>query len=180
MNHNQIKINQLSRRYGTVLAVHGFKFIKGSYSDMQPTIVKPFGVIVNAIRNIAPFIAIAQKDLNYYTTTKENWEKCFETIYGIVKRFKWQKDKFDCDDRAKLVSALCSLLFGLNTCAEVYCEIINIKTGNKIRHYTNIAITSDSEVYLFDVDQEGKRKIIEAGEPISMGNWTYKLISSRF
>ena len=178
MDNEQIKINQLSRKYGTVFTVHGFKWIKGSYSNLT-TIVKSFGAIYNVVRSLA-LIPVVQRDLNYFTTTKENWEKCLDTIYGIVKHFKWQKEKFDCDDRAKLVSALCSLLFGLNTCGELYCEVTSLKTGNKIRHYTNLAITSKGEVMLFDVDNGGEKKIIDVGEPISMGKWSYRLISARF
>ena len=172
----QIKIKKLSVFLNTQLIISGFGGMKNAYSDLTPT-TKSFGEMYSDISKVAKIVA-SQKDLIYYTTTQENWVECLKVIHDIVKNFKWQAEKFDCDDRAKLVSALCAILFGLNACGELYCEVTNIKTGNKSMHYANIIVNSKGEVCLFDVDNGGNKKILVEGQPISMGNWSYHLLAA--
>lgn len=169
----QQKVNRIAKTFGTTLTVAGFRMTRSSYDKLVK--VKLPSKLINDSFDIP----ISQRDFAYYFTGWDNWKGMLETIYKIIKNFKWERDKFDCDDRSKLVSALCSLLFRLNTCAEVYCEVTNLKTGNKVHHWTNVVITSVGELYLFDVDNGGLTMKLEPNKPISMGKWTYNFINVR-
>lgn len=175
--NNQIKINRIARALGINFTVAGFKMLKSSYDNLKP--VKFPSRFVNDSFNKIKNIPISQRDFHYYFTDWSNLKKMTIIIYRIIKNFKWERDRFDCDDRSKLVSALFSLLFGLNSCGEVYCKITSLKTGRTGRHWTNVIITSSGEVYLFDVDNFGLTMKLYPNKPISMGKWSYEFISAR-
>jgi hypothetical protein len=102
-----------------------------------------------------------------------------DTAWAILKNYNWEKERFDCDNRADWVSSFCSLHYRINSCHKIFCEIYNVTTGILVdRHYTNIIVDNDSNVYLFDVDNGGQKKKIESGKEIIMGNWRYKFISA--
>ena len=178
MTEREIKIKALSRSFGTALINSGFGMIKSSYKNLL-VVHFPFSHLKDAFDKVVK-IPLIQMDYTYYFTTWKNWDKMLDIIWGIIKNFKWEEDKFDCDNRAKLVSSLCSLFFGMNSCGEVYCKITNIKTGASIRHWTNVIVTATGELYLFDVDNSGLRMKLVPGKPITMGRWHYEFRSARF
>ena len=81
-----------------------------------------------------------------------------------------------CDNRSNLMTSLCSLLFRINTCAGLYCKVLNLQTGIKYLHWANIIFTKDGKVYLFDVDNFGKYQQIISSD-IIMGQNKYTPIS---
>jgi hypothetical protein len=122
-----------------------------------------------------------EKDMVFYATTKENWEEIFSLIYGIVGNFPWTAEKWDCDDRSRLAMALCTTLFGLNTCGQCYVQVKSLSgTGFSGNHYNNIVVTQDGEVILWDMDNSGLWKVLTPGMPISFGAWSYTLMSTSF
>lgn len=178
MTPQQIKINRIARTFGISLAVISIKVIRSSYDNLNP-IKFPSKFVVEAIKKIKD-IPISQKDFIYYFTTWENEEKMLAVIYKIVKNFKWERDKFDCDDRAKLVSALHSLFSRLNSCGRIYCKITNINTGATDTHHANVVITWDGKVYLFDVDNSGLTAELRPADipyNFTMGKWHYQFRS---
>ena len=174
---NQIKINNIARILGKTLTVAGIKAIKSSYDNLKPVKLS-FGFLKTSFDKVKD-TPITERDLTYYFTDWNNWAVMTNIIYSIVKNFKWEAEKHDCDDRAKLVSALCSLFFGLNTCGELYCEVTSIKTGNKIGHWANVIITSNGECYLFDVSNSGLTMRLYP-DKYTMGKWSYKFFRIRF
>jgi len=175
MNNQQA--NKIAKTFGIILTVHGFKMTRSGYDGLSR--VKLPSRLINDSFDRIKKMPVSQRDFAYYFTGWDNWEGMLETVHKIIKDFKWEKEVFDCDDRSKMVSALCSLLFRVNTCAEVYCEITSLKTGNKDYHWTNVVITSSGELYLFDVDNGGLFLKLYPNKPITMGKWSYNFIRVR-
>ncbi len=179
MTEKEIRINSLAKTFGTGLISAGIKMVRTGLSGLVPQ-TKPYGFIHDSIAKIKN-MPTGEKDMTYYLTTKENWEEIFNLIYGIVKNFPWQAEKFDCDDRSKLVSALCSVLFGLNSCGICYCSVKSLTgTGFTGNHFNNMVVTQQGEVILWDVDNGGLYRILKPGVPISFGVWQYQLFSTAF
>jgi len=176
-NSNQIKINYIAKTFGAALTTAGFKMVKSSYDSLAP-VQFPFGFIKEATDKIKS-MSVSQRDYFYYFTNWENEEEMLAVIWRIVKNFKWEKDKFDCDDRSKLVSALHSLFFGLNSCGEIYCKVTNLRTGDSVLHWANIIITSNGDAYLFDCSNSGLAMKLKPGE-FAMGKWSYVFNNCRF
>ena len=86
------------------MTTYGFKFIKQYYESLKP-VRQPTKFIRDSIRRIKD-IPVSPRDYNYYLTTWKNEEEMLSTIHRILKNFKWVSNIYDCDDRAKLVSAL--------------------------------------------------------------------------
>lgn len=120
-------------------------------------------------------IPLAQADLNYYTTTIENWKLVSEGL--LVDRFKYLADIFDCDNYAYLYSALEKTILGLNTCGVANGVVYNNATGKVINpHVFNVIITSDRKLWLYE-PQNGQYVLIKKGQPIiePVANWRYTI-----
>jgi hypothetical protein len=171
----ELQKRTLSEFLGTNLVVSGINSLRNSYNNLGYE-VKPVcfaNISITSILNI-PSIS---KDYDAYFTSWENWEKMLDTIWGVIKNFPWERERADCDDRARVVSGLCSLIYRINTCGQMYCEFTNILTGEKGRHYANIIMDNNQNLYLFDVDNGGLKMKLEKNKPTTMGNWSYRFIS---
>ncbi len=174
-----IKINSMTKAFGQTLINAGFNLERNAFSNLIP-VNQGYGWLTDTVANATP-IPVVIRDVRYFSTTKENLIACCDLIWGIVKNFKWQAENRDCDDRAKLVSALFSLLFGLNTCGELYCAVKSLSgTGFTGNHYNNLLVSSEGSILIFDVDNQGLVKEIFLNQPISFGYWSYTLMSARF
>lgn len=119
-----------------------------------------------------------QLDVDYYSTTWDNWKIIISVLYGIIKNFPWLKDRFDCDNRAAFMNSLCALLTGLNTCSDMYCKVTNVNTGTSDMHHPNFIIDSDGNGYIFDVDNYGQFQKVTS-KTFVMGTWKYDLSGIR-
>jgi len=168
-------INSLTRKIGALQASVGLKTISKNF-DLQPQRVT-LSLILDAFNKLG--IQGTQLDSNYYSTSWENWQIILDSVWNIIKNFNWVADKFDCDNRSSMVADLCGLLFGVNTCCQVYCNVTDPITGNeKYLHWTNIIVDLNGNTYLFDVDNGGLKQKITSPNVV-MGNCNYKLISYR-
>lgn len=169
---------KIARNFGVSLIIAGLNTIKNLYKGLKPVVLRS-GDIKEAMNKITNII-VGFYDKQYYTTNKDNWNEMLDVISAIIKVFEWIKEKFDCDNRARLVSSLCSLLFGLNTCGYVYCETTHINTGKKSLHYANLVVLDDGSLILYDVDNKRRKLVLDIGKPITMGYKTYKLLKAYF
>jgi len=169
-----LQISNLSRIVYSLMITNGiaglrknsseFEVKQGYFQDIN-TAVKPFGIDTMPLDNM------------YYFTTFENWKTIIDLLYlKIIIYFKWEAEKFDCDNRAMLFSSLASAIFKLNTVGQVYCEV---KTPyNNYLHWANIIIDKDNIAYLLDLDNGGRCQKI-TGNKMVMGSATYTLKSLR-
>jgi len=174
----QVKIKKLSVLLNSLLLVRGIKGMQECYSDL----IRDFysaSAIQTAIKQRIKRIPVIEKDLIYFTTTEQNWRILLSLLYNnLIRAFPWQREKLDCDDRAKLVCSLTSLFFGLNASAQVYCEVSNFN-GWQGRHYCNLVVSSEKRVLLFDVDNGGRIKEL-TGDKMMMGAVKYKFFKVIF
>lgn len=171
MTGQHIKVNAIARSFGTALIKSGINMIKSGV-DFTSMVSGP-RIINDALQNKGINIPISQLDVNYYYTSWDNWKKIIEVLYGIIKDFKWEADKADCDDRSNLMTSLCSIIFGINTCGGLYCEVYDAGSNKlKYLHWANLIITSSGEIHLFDVDQSGQTTKVSS-QPVIMGNNKY-------
>jgi hypothetical protein len=171
---DQLKISALSRILYSLMITNGIAGLRKNQSEFE---VKQ-GYFQDVLLAIKPFgIDTLNLDNTYYFTTFENWKTIIELLYNkIIIYFKWEAEKFDCDNRAMLFSALASVIFKLNTVGQVYCEV---KTPNGgYLHWANIIIDKDNIAYLLDLDNGGRYQKI-TGNKMVMGNATYTLKSLR-
>jgi hypothetical protein len=118
-------------------------------------------------------------DYMYQTTDWDNWSEILDRVYGILQDNPWTAEYADCDNRAEFVSAFISVVYNLNTCGRVYCEVSNATTGElRYLHWCNIIVDKDSNLYLFDADNSGLKQKITSTTPV-MGSVKYKLLSYR-
>ncbi len=167
----KIQARKLNRAFGTSLAVAGINGLRNSYNNLG-YIKKDYTFLDGCVKDVVD-VFTGNEDYNYYFTSWENWQEMLDTIWGIVKNFNWEQERFDCDNRAHLVSALCSFIYRINTCGRVYCEVKNINNGNINRHYANLIVDNLGDVYLFDVDNFGNRIQLEKDKSVTMGFWNY-------
>lgn len=173
---NELQINQVKRKLGSTFTSLGIAYTRDALSDI-PVVEKNQAFIKNALLNYG--MAINFLDETYYTTSFANWQKIIEVLNPIAKSFVWTKEKFDCDNRAMLMSSLIPVMYGLTMCSPCYCDVYNATTGAHIAwHYNNLIIDDAGQVYLWDVDQNGICQKITNNKPV-MGNWRYNLSNIR-
>lgn len=171
-----MEVNNIKRMLGTKFIQLGIAYTKDAISDIEK-VSKPQQFIRNYLSNFG--MAISFLDDEYYTTSFDNWKKIIEVMNPIGQSFKWEKEIFDCDNRAMLMSALIPAMYGLTMCSACYCQVFNAHTGKEIGwHYNNLIIDKDGNIYLWDLDQNGIYQKITNNTPI-MGNWKYNLSSIR-
>ena len=160
----QLKISAIKRQIGTLLIVAGIKQLQ---QDNFTTIDTSNNKVYQALKNIGISLNFSPKDIKYRYTSWENWEKIIGVINGIVKHFPWIADVFDCDNRADLASALNSVIYNLNTCGKVYCEVFDAESGkSRYLHWANMIVDTDDVVHLWDLDNYGKYQKITSAMPV--------------
>lgn len=155
--------------------------LKSAYDWLIPTKVG-FGNIKDAFNNVGlDKIPVTQLDVFYYVLPWDIWDELLEVVYAIAKEFKWESEKFDCDNRSTMVCVLCSLLFGVNSCGQGYGKVFDKDTGKEVAlHWFNFVVVPNGKLYIFDVDNHGARSLVEKGKPIINGKWRYEITAVRF
>jgi hypothetical protein len=90
---NQLKINAILRTIGTLETSIGLKHISNASSEFKTEKINLSEI--DKSLNLLGITSVAM-DAEYFTTSWENWEKILDTVWGIVKNFKWTAEKFDC------------------------------------------------------------------------------------
>lgn len=175
---NQMKIKKIATTFYTQLAIAGLKGLQTSHKDLEVKELRT-GEIKEAMNKIAQ-IYVGFFDTKYYTTSKENWDKMLDIIDNIIKEFPWIREKFDCDNRARLVGSLCSLFFGVNTCGYAWVFTRHINTGKRSSHYANIIALDNGSLILYDVDNKRRRLVLSNGKPITAGYKSYEFQKAYF
>lgn len=159
---NTIHINKIKRAIGQLWLQVGTKQIRDSISDFTDTEGD-----FNRFKKPLLGLPVTQLDEKYYFVSFDNWLKVIETINPILKSFPWVSERFDCDDRALLVTALTSLLFEINTVRPVYCDVYRVGDGQfAFAHYANVIVDNADNAYLWDVDEGGAYTKITSTTPI--------------
>lgn len=169
----EIQINRLKRLLGEKFIMAGIKYTRDALTDI-PSVEKPQDHIRGALSSAG--MAISFLDETYFTTSWENWQKVIAVMNPIARNFKWTKEKFDCDNRAHLMSSLISVMFGLTTCSPCYCDVFTASGKHIGYHYNNVIVDDAGNAYLWDVDNGFNTVKITSSTPV-MGNWSYRLIS---
>ncbi len=177
MTQEEIKINPIARSFGTSLIKSGISVLRSTASEFTP-VVYGIRILNDALDKAGIKIPVIGLDYNYYYTSWDNWKKIIDVLYGVIKDFKWESESRDCDNRSNLMTSLCSILFGLNTCAGLYCEVYDLNGNLLYLHWANLIITNGGQLWLFDVDNKGQTSIITSGN-IVIGDKRYKLLSIR-
>ena len=168
---NNSIIDQATRTIGVLTTAIGLQRLRNDFSTVEKTTITS-KTILDTCNKLG--ISANELDVNYYTTTFENWQIITSTLYAIVKNFPWTADTFDCDNRAGFVQHLCALITGLNTCSDAFCKITNIVSGATDMHHPNLIIDNLGNAYIFDVDNGGVFQKITANGFIA-NNWKYNL-----
>lgn len=165
---NQIQINSIKRQIGQLFIRVGVVNVREAISDFTDT-VGDFKQFCKPLLGLP----VSELDSKYYFTSWDNWQKIIATINPILQQFSWTMERFDCDKRSYLVTALTALLFEINTVRPLYCEVWNIKTGQfAFLHYCNVIVADDGNAYLWDVDNNGKTTKI-TGQNMIIDNERY-------
>jgi len=170
MTGNTLQINSIKRAIGQLTMRVGIMQIRDAISDFTDTEGN-----FNRFKNALLGLPATQLDEKYYFTSWENWQKIIDTINPILSQFNWKAERFDCDDRALLVTALTALFFDINTVRPVYCDVYRVSDGQfAFAHYANVIVDLNGNAWLWDVDEFGKFVKITSLKPI-IGNKKYIL-----
>lgn len=173
-----LQLSYINRKLGQLYLSLGVQQIREHLNDFAPETAKDETGFTIPLSKIDLNMPTTPLDEKFYYVSLSNWEKIIEVLNPIAKLFPWERERFDCDNRAFLMSSLCSLIFRINTCGVVYCEVYDATTGAlKYKHYANL-ISDGTNLYLWDVDAGGLYQKINSN-PVVMGNNRYKLISLR-
>lgn len=175
--NKQLKINAINRTIGTLMAVVGIKKLR-QHSNFT-TIDTGNNKFYQALKSRGIKINFSPLDISYRYTSFDNWQKIIKVLNGIIKHFKWEANVHDCDNRSTLMTSLCSLIFRINTCAGLYCEVFDAETGkSKYLHWANLIVDTEDNIYLWDVDNGGMYQKITSDNCV-MGKLKYRFISIR-
>ena len=120
-------------------------------------------------------LPVSEMDSKYYFTSFDNWQKIIATINPILKNNGWIAERFDCDKRAMLVTALTALLFEINTVRPIYCDVYRVGDGKfAFAHYANVFSLLDGTAMLWDADEGGLTTKITSLTPV-INNKCYHL-----
>ena len=171
-------INEIAKNTGIALTVSGLKMIRSGY-QYNPTQVG-FGVFKDAFNKEGLYnVETKEQDIYYHISTWKTYSDCLDTAYKIVKKFPWEKEFFDCDNRSAMMSVLLSI-FGL-ALGRAYVEVFNKDTGTqKYLHWCNVAVDTGGDLHLFDADNGGQSVKVERGKELLIGNNRYKIIQAIF
>ena len=157
-----LKINAIRRAIGQLTISIGVQQIREAISDFSD-VEGNFNTFYKPLLGLP----VTQLDERYYFTSLENWKKIMDTINPILKNFPWESERFDCDKRAFLVTALTAMLFEVNTVRPIYCDVYRVGDGQfAFAHYANVIVDSNGSAWLWDVDEDGLFTKITAQNPI--------------
>ncbi|MEK6881106.1 MAG: hypothetical protein AABY22_15915 [Nanoarchaeota archaeon] len=149
---NTIQINSIKRAIGQLTMRIGVMQVRDAISDFTDEEGD-----FNRFKKPLLDLPVAELDSKYYFTSWENWEKVIATINPILEQFNWKQERFDCDDRALLVTALTALFFEINTVRPLYCDVYRVGDGQfAFTHYANVIVDINGNAWLWDVDEFGK------------------------
>jgi len=140
----------------------GFLYLRMGIKQLKEVL---YDIPVTKIPILPTFAGIklygTELDVDYYTTDWDNWTEILDKVYSILQDNPWTAEKFDCDNRAEFTSSLISMIYNLNTCARVYCEVSRASDGvAKYLHWCNVVIDKNKDLYIVDMDYGGKRQKI--------------------
>ena len=136
-------------------------------------------LLVSSLVAINPIFSPVLLDSTYYYTSFANWQTIISLMNDITKTFPWESERFDCDKRANLIASMIALIFRLNTCMTVYCEVSSAANGQVLyQHYANIIVDDNGIAYLWDLDNGGMYQKI-TGNDMIMGKVKYHFYSIR-
>lgn len=173
-----LQINSINRILGQLYFRLGIQQIREHQSDFTSEMFD-FNKFQNAIIKAGITANVVPLDNQYWFASWDNWQKIISILNPIAQNFQWEPERFDCDNRATLMNALCALMFRINTCATCYCSVYMADTDKFLfAHYCNLIVDKDDNVYLWDVDQNGISQKI-TGNSVVMGVHKYNLIGIR-
>jgi hypothetical protein len=173
-----LQINSIKRAIGQLYMQIGIKNISDAISDFTDT-QGDFNQFTKPFSNFSVYVPISQLDEKYYFTSIENWQKIMDTINPILRCKGWLAERFDCDKRSFLVTALTALLFEINTVRPIWCDVYAVSDGTKkYSHYANVFVDNNGNAYLWDVDNQGQFTKITS-DTVIIGSCKYKLLSIR-
>lgn len=170
------QFNNLMRKIGALQASVGLKTITKYRPVFEPEKIN-LSVLLSSLKKTGIESSV-ELDVDFYTTSWDNWQLILDDVWGIIKNFNWIADTADCDNRSALTTVLCGLLFGVNTCSGVYCDRYNLDGGWSGRHWANLITDKDGNTYLYDSDNHGLRQKVSNND-IIMGREKYHFISAR-
>lgn len=147
----------------------GQLLISGGITQMNESINELSGIEGTFIQFCKPLfgLPVSQLDEKYYFTSFDNWLKIIESLNPLTKEFYWVAEKRDCDKRAMFITSMVSMLFELNTCRPIYCDVYRVGDGQfAFAHYANVFVDSNDNAWLWDVDEGGQITKITSITPI--------------
>jgi len=172
MENQQIKVNQIQKQAGKITFKFGLRMLQDAFKSLNPRQIS-FGDLKNILTANGLNIKMTNYDIFYYTTTWEQWLALFNEF--LLDEVKYYSEKFDCDQHAFLISSLSGLFMLLNSCGVVHCQVYDNVTKKFIAgHFCNIIATSNNEIYLYDLNNNGGWVKYKAGEDNVVNNWLYK------
>ncbi len=169
---NTIRINSIKRAIGQLTIRMGVQQIRDAISDFTDT-EGDFNQFCKPLLGLP----VAELDSKYYFISFDNWQKIIATINPILSQFGWVSERFDCDKRAFLVTALTALFFEINTVRPIYCKVWRVGDGQfAFYHYANVIVDLDGNAWLWDSDEKGLFTKITAQNPV-INNKRYELLS---
>lgn len=105
------KLNQIGQQLGKNLIKTGIEILKKSVS-LNPTIISS-AEIKKIINDYFPKANLVFLDSRYNLISWKEWLKIDEIIYDIVKK-KYEKDTYDCDDKAYVHKYWADRIFGIS------------------------------------------------------------------
>jgi hypothetical protein len=164
--------NKIKQAIGFLTLRVGIKQLKEILWDIPKTQIQVLPILAGVK------LYGTELDMTYNTTDWDNWSEILDKVYSILGENTWTAEVADCDNRAEFTSALISIIYHLNTCARVYCEVKNTTSNGTYLHWCNLVIDKDKNIYLVDMDNGGLKQKITSPNVV-MGNCSYKLISYR-
>ena len=174
---NILQINSVKRWLAIKFIELGVQQIRTIDQDLS-TKNDTSTLLVSSVTKIDPVLSPTLLDSTYYYTSFANWQVIIPPLNDITANFKWEENRFDCDKRANLIASLVALLFRLNTCMTVYCQVFDLKGVSLYYHYANIVVDDNGIAYLLDLDNGGQYQKI-TGNNMVMGNVRYHFFSTR-
>jgi len=166
-------LNKIQNFLGITYLRLGIATIKKVVYDIPKTVIQVLPIL-SGVKLYG-----TELDYQYVTTDWDNWNEILDKVYSILGENPWTAEVADCDNRAEFTSSLISIIYHLNTCGRVYCEVSRASDGvAKYLHWANIVVDKNKDVYLVDMDYGGKRQKITSNTVV-MGINKYVLKSYR-
>jgi len=172
------KINEISRKLGSILLEKGIVILQSAFKSLKPVSFS-FGDLKTYFLNAGINTPLNQFDYKYFSVDRETFEILLDLV--VLDKAMYLAEQRDCDNFASLLTSLFGFLFGLNTFGIGYGEIWGKSTGKFIAlHYFNLFATKDGKIYLFDSLNPAESVLIEKGKDIVVNNWKYIIKSATF